>query len=641
MNDQSTNWYLRLMDHVTSPLKKIMDVAFGAQKKITDISTATQKITASQNVMGRDFKNNLTQLTARLETLRGLQEKAFTVKHIQNYNKAIKQTEAEIKRINDVINPPHPPLSMWAALKNDLGGLVSQIPGASNVIGLLKNPLALAASAMLTVGISSTTMAANFETGVAKINATAQLGERQLRALDSRLTDIGSHSGGNFERIPETYEKILSVTGKVNQALDLTELAVKGAKAGFTDLDVVGNALARTMNVIQDKTVSAANVLDMLMMAKNVGAGEFQDFAQYIPGLIASAQPAGYTHKDAIGLFSTLSKSFEGSDASMYAQNLFTAFKKTDIIYGLEKAGIKVFQNGFRRPINDVLMDLAKLQKSMNPELFTNFMDAIKLKDAQAATAIGTLTSNTANLKEVFDGLNRSIGETDRQMQATMNTARGWADIGDELKSWGKNIGDFLLPIIDVLVQGVSGFARGLKEIFTGNFFGLFNKADWQGGEEEIKKNARFKNSIEIAERRTREYYHLSPTATFNREQNTFYSSIFHQNQKAINDLDQRERNKIVSDEKEAKGVKSKKAEALFNANNGIAMAEDAMKDNKAGKNAGGSGGGGNKGPTSLTMNIEVHNHFETTKENDTAIKRKITDIIVDAGRDGLVTLGV
>ncbi len=593
MADQSTNWYLKLMETVTSPLKKIMDVATGTQKKLSEVANQTQRITATQNVMGKDFKNNLTQLNARLDTLKGLQEKAFSIKHIENYNKAIRKTEEEIAKINRVINPPAPPLSMWGSLKNDLSGVMNQIPGLSNAMSLLSNPIALVAAAILNVGIASGKLAINFEAGMAKVNATAQLGRFELGLLDDRLTEIGSNSGGNFERLPQTYEKILSVTGKVNQSLELTELAVKGAKAGFTDLDVVGNALARTMNVIEDKTISAKSVLDTLLMAKNVGAGEFQDFAQYLPGLIAGAQPQGYKASDAIGLFTTLSKSFEGMQAATYTENLFTAFKKTDIIYGLEKAGIEVFKNGFRRPIAEVLVDLANLQKSMNPEQFTNFMDAIKLKDVQAATAIGAITGNVENLKTVVTALNGALGETERQLAAGEKAARTWANVGDTFKSISKEIGEVLLPVIDFIGKELLKTITIIKDVLSGKVF---------------EKN----------------YKGWSPEAKELQSQ-----------------LNGDTRNKIVSDEKEKIGTG--KGERLLNTNKGLAMANAQMATNQSG--TGGSGGGSgtsssNKGITQVTMNLQVHNHITTSKDDDSSIKRKMTDLIVDSARDAMVIVG-
>ncbi len=626
------------MDLVSNPLKKIMDAAGGAQKKISDLNNVTQNLTKNQSVMGRDFRNNLNQLNARLDKLKDLQAKAFSTKHIENYGKAIRKTEEEIAKIHKVINPPAPALSMWGKLKSDLSGLANQIPGLGNAFSLLKNPLALVATAIFSIGTASANLALNFENGMAKVNATAQLGARQLGVLDARLTEIGADSGGNFERIPDTYERILSITGKVNQSLDLTELAVKGAKAGFTDLDVVGNALARTMNVIEDKTLSAANVLDMLMMAKNVGAGDFKDFAQYLPGLIASAQPAGYGAKDTVGLFSTLSKSFEGSQAATYTENLFTAFKKTDIIYGLEKAGVKVFKNGFRRPIGDVLMDLAELKSKLNPEQFTNFMDAIKLKDAQAATAIGAIVGNVDALKTVVDGLNNSLGETDRQLSATASTGRTWKEVGDLWKSIGKGIGDYLLPPLELLGNALISIGRGFKELFGGT---IFQKSTWRNeSDDAIKEAARQRNASKIALARTQEHFKLAPGQNpdfRDAAQLAFFNSIYKQNAAFSSD-----KNKIVSDKQEAKGTA--KGKALFNANAGTSMANDAMAENKSGGKGSSSSGGaasGNKAPNAFTMNLTVNNHFKTTKDDDVAIKRKITDLIVDSARDAAVTIGM
>lgn len=638
MSDQSTNWYLKLMDLVSNPLKKIMDAAGGAQKKINELNNSTKKITDSQNAMGRDLKRNLGQLNTLLDGLRDRQARSFNTKHIEAYNRMIQKTESEIKKIHASTNLQGASTSMFAQLKGDLSGLVNQLPGLQNGLSLLKNPLALVATAILSIGTASGNLALNFENGMAKVNATAQLGAKQLSVLDDRLTEIGADSGGNFERIPDTYERILSITGKVNQSLDLTELAVKGAKAGFTDLDVVGNALARTMNVIEDKTLSAASVLDMLMMAKNVGAGDFKDFAQYLPGLIASAQPAGYGAKDTVGLFSTLSKSFEGSQAATYTENLFTAFKKTDIIYGLEKAGVKVFKNGFRRPIGDVLMDLAELKSKLNPEQFTNFMDAIKLKDAQAATAIGAIVGNVDALKTVVDGLNNSLGETDRQLSATASTGRTWKEVGDLWKSIGKGIGDYLLPPLELLGNALISIGRGFKELFGGT---IFQKSTWRNeSDDAIKQAARQKNASKIALARTQEHFKLAPGQNpdfRDAAQLAFFNSIYKQNAAFSSD-----KNKIVSDKQESKGTA--KGKALFNANAGISMANDAMAENKTGgtgSSSSGSASTGNKAPNAITMNLTVNNHFKTNKDDDVAIKRKITDLIVDSARDAAVTIGM
>src|SRR5690606_7258624 len=153
--------------------------------------------------------------------------------------------------------------------------------------------------------------------GMAKINATAQLTSKTLDKLEGRLVDIGGQSGGNFDNITFAYEKILSTTGKVNLSLDITETAVKGAKAGFASLDLVAGALAQTLASVGAENATANEVLDTLLKAKAVGAGEFEDFARYLPGLIASAKNVGMAFKDTAGLFSFMT--FKGQSPEQAA----------------------------------------------------------------------------------------------------------------------------------------------------------------------------------------------------------------------------------------------------------------------------------------------------------------------------------
>lgn len=103
-------------------------------------------------------------------------------------------------------------------------GAANEIPGMSRGLDMLSNPMMLAGAGIAAVGAGlykAGNLALDFETGMAKINATAQLGAGDLGKLQDRLQDIGSNSGGNFEQIPQAYEKILSQTGNVNLSLNI------------------------------------------------------------------------------------------------------------------------------------------------------------------------------------------------------------------------------------------------------------------------------------------------------------------------------------------------------------------------------------------------------------------------------------
>jgi TP901 family phage tail tape measure protein len=356
--------------------------------------------------------------------------------------------------------------------QNALAGAANEIPAVSRGVDMLNNSSVLLGASIMAVGAGlykATSLAYDYDLGMAKINATAQLGDESLGRLKDRLKDIGSHSGGNFEKVPEAYEKILSQTGKVNLSLDILETSVKGAKAGFTDIDVVAGALAQTLSVVGEHNTTAQEVMDTLLMAKGVGAGEFKDFAQYMPQLIASGANMNIAFKDTAGLFSYMTaKGQSAADSAMLMQNAFTALQKNDVMKGLKSKGVDLFDaKGMRRNIKDVFLDISDKMKGLSDKQKSAFFIDIGLNDAQAKNAFSVLTSDGEKFKSIMDSVNNALGETDRQLNSTANSARTWGDTWDEIKNWGESIGSYILPIIDELVQGISFTASMIKDLFT------------------------------------------------------------------------------------------------------------------------------------------------------------------------------
>lgn len=619
--EHTTEWRIKLNEVVLGPLKKIQEFAGGAQRKIASLATATSDFAKQHSASAKIAQNSYIGLQDRLRQLEGLQQRAWDTKHIQNYQKAINKVKADISAWEAKKTLPSTPQSWFSKVKGQVGEGLSQInlPGGNNLMGMLRNPALIGgAVALMAYQASKSTaeLAINWEYGMKKINATAQLPTSTLDKLDKRLTTIGENSGGNFSRIPESYEKILSVTGKVNQSLDILQVAVDGAKAGFTDLDIVGQALANTMAVVGTQNTTASHVMDTLLKAKAVGAGEFTDFAQYIPLLTAAGKVMGVTFEKTAGLFAYMTfKGQTAANAAVLIQNVFSALQKKDITKGLKENGILVFnKDGSRRQIDEIINDLTKKVGKLSDEGKNNFFNKIGLVDVQARTGLSELISDAKAFKNIMTDVSNAVGETNRQLAATSNFKTTWAEFGDETKRFGKDLGVYIIPVLDTLLQGVRSIGRELKSIFSGE---IFKKSYWMDFEPYLQ-NKRQENIRNIAVDRTREYYKLSPDQKFNREQWAFYSSIYKQNMEANARL--RNKNNIVKGESDAGIVTDKK------------VTEDSINTPKEGEDLGGS-----RGPKTLIMNLDIKNFFQ---KGDEKVKNKHTDDIVDAARDALVVVG-
>lgn len=626
MSDKTTQWELRLKDLVLGPMKKLMDLATGTQTKIVGVQGGLNKLTQMSNTMGRDFKRNYSQLDNLLDNLKKRQEAAFNVKHIQAYQKMIDKTRHEMERLNKVSAP-----SKWQEFKGGLASMGSQIPGIGGLISMATNPYTLAAGAAMMIGTATTKLSLDYETGMAKINATAQLPQETLGKLKDRLIDIGSHSGGNFELMPTAYEKILSQTNDVNLSLDVLETSVKGAKAGMTDIDTVAGALAQTLSAVGSQNTTANEVMDTLLKAKAVGAGEFKDFAQYVPGLVAAGNSLHVGFKDVAGLFSYMTaKGNSAADSAMLLQNAFTALQKKDVIKGLESKGIKLFDTkGMRRDITSVFTDLTKKLSGLSDKNKTQFLMDIGLNDAQARSAFSVLTSDGEKFRSIMGDVNSALGETDRQLAATANTARTWGDIGDKIKGWGVSIGDVLLPAMAQLVDWIDKAATGWRQILQKyTLAGMMNGNKTTEELENIKKQDAFIKASSLADNSFEKKFGYSFTKndrTPTKDQSDYYYKAYNH---VFDDI--MGKNKIVPPK--GKDDKGKPLSGLEDANIGGGSGKGSPS---------GVSGSGVSGSRSLTQNLYITINIKKTDDmDDGKLKRKLTDIIVDSGRDGLVTIG-
>ena len=355
-------------------------------------------------------------------------------------NRALKKTDELANKANSSVT----------GLGGKLKTAFSSIPGADFVT----NPIVAAGAAL----VASGRMAMKFDESMAKVNTTAQLAPEKLKKLKNELMDMGTKAGANLSEIPDAYEKILSQTGDVSLSTDILRASLQGAKAGFTDQGVVAAALAQTLSLVGKENTNAQEVLDTMFAAKRVGAGEFKDFANYIPGLIASGKALGIGFKDTAGLFAFMTGKGQSAERSAtLMENAFTALGKSEITKGLESAGVDIFNTDGSMKKMDVIF--GQLQKKLatfgtNDKAKSNFLESIGLKDAQAKQAFMILASDGAKLTEVLGDVANAQGETATAFGLSTNPMQNMSLLWSKIQKLGIGFGGVISA---VLVPAISG----------------------------------------------------------------------------------------------------------------------------------------------------------------------------------------
>lgn len=318
--------------------------------------------------------------------------------------------------------------------------------------------------------VAATSQAMAYAEGMAKINTTAQLTQEELKGLRKELLDIGANSAEkDISKIPDAFEKIISQTGDTALSLDILKTATKGAQAGFTDIDTVAGALAQSLSIVGKENTNAAEVMDTLFAAKRVGAGEFKDFANYLPQLIAAGSNLGYTFKETAGIFAYFTgKGQDAASSAMLMQNAFSALQKVDIQKGLKKEGINIFdETGKMRDVVSIFTDLGNVMGKMTQEQKTNLLDKVGLRDVQARNAFAILGSDIGKLKDAMEATGNPAGELGAALKNGINPTQEWQIALNKIKTSFIELGTIFLPIVSSGIRILGKLFNGLSSIFS------------------------------------------------------------------------------------------------------------------------------------------------------------------------------
>ncbi len=436
-------YIIQMQDRASGTLQKLTGTSMETITKLT----ALQDKTASLQRHTADFGNTISTLKQKIDILQ--QERDLidpeNMTKIRQYNREINSLTNNVARLESTTG---------GKFKTYAKDAFSQIPGAA----LLTNPLVLAGAGVAAVG----KLGVSWETGMAKINTTAQLSEAELDKLGSTIKKLGVDAGADLNGIPTAYESIISQTGDAAWSTEILKASLLGAKAGFTSVEITSKAAAQSLSAIGKGKATAQEVMDTLFAAKRVGAGEFSDFANNIPGLIASGKNVGVTWKEVSGAFAYMTgKGNDAATSTMLLQNAFTALGKSEITGGLKKAGIDVFDStGKMRSLVDIMKELSGLTSTMSDQQKSNFLESIGLKDAQAKQAFSVLTDETGKLQEAMNATANATGE----MQAALDQTNTPMNKIKEIWSKITGIGLSLYKAISVLLNPVLWVLGGLFE---------------------------------------------------------------------------------------------------------------------------------------------------------------------------------
>lgn len=431
---------------------KLAGITATSEKTRSALSGVQEKVRSAEDVF-QDTGKTIGSLKARIDALQAEKEwiPADNLPAIKEYNREISRLTNELNELETAAGGGK--FKKWASEAFDA------IPGAS----LLKNPLVAGITAVTFAGSAGMT----FDENMAKVNITAQLDEAGLDDLKKRLKQIAADNKTDIQVVPVGFEAINSQVNDVELSLSILDAALKGSKAGFTDLDTVSAALAQTLSIVGKENTTAQEVLDTFFAAKRVGAGEFADFARYMPNLIAGADNLGITYKEVAGTFAYMTGKGQSAErAATLMENAFSVLGRVDVRKKLSAAGVDVFDDtGKIRSVVDIFTDLQNVLGELNDEQKSSLLEQFGLVDKEAKSAFSVLMSDTEKLRESMNDVANSTGETTAALGYSRNAVQQATEVWNQFKNIGLQVGEIILPVISAGLTVAGGVLDGVSVV--------------------------------------------------------------------------------------------------------------------------------------------------------------------------------
>ena len=438
-----------LRDQISARLGSITATS---DRTVAALSGVQDKVRSADSVC-RDTGRTLGSLKMKIDALQAEREwiPADNIPAFREYNREIARLTDEIEELETAAGGGK--FKKWASEAFDA------IPGA----GLLKNPLVTGITAIGAAGMAGM----SFDENMAQVNITAQLDETGLDDLKKRLKQIAAENKMDVQVTPVGFEAINSQVNDVDLSLSILDAALKGSKAGFTDLDTVSAALAQTLSIVGKENTTAQEVLDTFFAAKRVGAGEFADFARYMPNLIAGADNLGIAYKEVAGTFAYMTGKGQSAErAATLMENAFSVLGRADVRKKLSAAGVDVFDDaGKIRSIVDIFTDLQNVLGGLNDEQKSSLLEQFGLVDKEAKSAFSVLMSDTEKLRESMHDVANSTGETTTALGYSRNAMQQATEVWNQFKNVGLQVGEIMLPVISAGLTVAGGVLDGVSVV--------------------------------------------------------------------------------------------------------------------------------------------------------------------------------
>lgn len=368
-----------------------------------------------------------------------------------------------------------------SSTKKAFDELRSEVPFIDKTVKLLSNPITLGVGIATGVGgaiTKATSLAMDWQKGMAQINVTAGLSNDELAKMSDQMLAIGKRNSAPLEEVPQAFNKIISAGLDANTALVSLEPTLQAAKAGFVDIETVAAAGVNVMNSaglkdIVDKTgkkiLAITQSYDILFATLQKGAASMGEVAQYLPTIVPTAKNAGISLDQASGAFAFLTaQGVNAASAATQLNGAFNALSNPKLLGNFKAIGVQIYDaKGKMRSMPDIVSDLAKSLNGLSDKAKAKKLASLGL-DQTSAQAFAVMTQSVDKFKETLDATKNSKGALQNSLDSSKTAADSWAIAMNNVKALAIKAGQFLLPVVTKVGEWAAAITGGIVPAIKG-----------------------------------------------------------------------------------------------------------------------------------------------------------------------------
>lgn len=370
-----------------------------------------------------------------------------------------------------------------------------KIPVFGQAVEFLKNPITLGVSGLVGVGTqikNAADLAINWQKGMAEINVTAGLSQKELDGLSKKMLEIGSQNVAPLEEVPGAFNKIISAGLDAKTALASLDPTLKAAKAGFVDIETVAKAGTSVMNsagvkdIVAEKDIVDATgkvitrkgevmktaieqVYDTLFATMQKGSASMSEIAAYLPTIVPTAKNAGISLNQASGAFAFMTaQGVNAASAATLLNGAFNSLSNPKLLANFKAIGVNIYDaKGKMRSMPEIVDALSKSLDGLSDKQKAAKLASLGL-DQTSAQAFAVMTQSAGKFRDTLDATAKSEGALKDSYNNSLTARDQWGIAANNIKKFMIQAGQFMLPVITKMGEWAASLTGNIVPAIKG-----------------------------------------------------------------------------------------------------------------------------------------------------------------------------